>query len=299
MTTSDTTMDSSLENSCSDCSPFLNWSEEQPRSVSEKAVVFRSLVATVQSQPALDISLEVKAVKVLESVVPNDVESTDAFLNSLASNSYDPVSDFVQLIVVLVSSASLVIPTAAIKMLSKVIDWFSATVRLSLIKADLMPRLIIILKPQSLYPTETEDIHTGLLDILSNSLYLLISDGLQQLGIKEDDDHQAVHEMPTMDFILSLPIVLTIPSCLAFYDHERSIWFSLTFMVVFLRKWNKKDEEERQMWKAVHRMLRMEGIEDVIDQRLKNDKNSSFGGWIVDNSIQWNNLQGMNLPQRG
>ncbi|KAK2963946.1 hypothetical protein BLNAU_1023 [Blattamonas nauphoetae] len=44
-------------------------------------------------------------------------------------------------------------------------------------------------------------------------------------------------------------------------------------------------------------MLRTEGIEDVIDQKLRNDKTKYFGGRIVDNSIGWNNLQGMNVPQ--
>ncbi|KAK2950672.1 hypothetical protein BLNAU_14343 [Blattamonas nauphoetae] len=61
------------------------------------------------------------------------------------------------------------------------------------------------------------------------------------------------------------------------------------------REWNDQGREMRQMGKAVHRMLRMEGIEDVIDEKLQNDNNEIVGQWAVILSIQWNNKQGMNL----
>ncbi|KAK2957602.1 hypothetical protein BLNAU_7501 [Blattamonas nauphoetae] len=44
-----------------DCSPFLNWDDEDHESESEKVVVFQSLVATVKFQPELDDALEEKA----------------------------------------------------------------------------------------------------------------------------------------------------------------------------------------------------------------------------------------------
>ncbi|KAK2944280.1 hypothetical protein BLNAU_20776 [Blattamonas nauphoetae] len=52
------------------------------------------------------------------------------------------------------------------------------------------------------------------------------------------------------------------------------------------------------MWKIVSRMLRMEGMENVIEAKLENDKDM-YGRSIVDKSIEWNNLLGMNLPGFG
>ncbi|KAK2952992.1 hypothetical protein BLNAU_11981 [Blattamonas nauphoetae] len=113
-----------------DCSAFLNWSKEQPQSVEEMAVVFRSLVATVKIQPVLDAPLEAQAVKFIDYMYPLIIKSADTFLNNLAS--------------------SHVITTAAMKMLGNLIQWCSAKVKLTLVKADLIPQLITTLNILSL-----------------------------------------------------------------------------------------------------------------------------------------------------
>ncbi|KAK2956333.1 hypothetical protein BLNAU_8700 [Blattamonas nauphoetae] len=100
---------------------------------------------------------------------------------------------------------------------------------------------------------------------------------------------------PTMDFVLQMPVILTIPSCLTFFDCDRSIWHFLYQMNDTQQELNEQGGEGQQMWKKVLQMLRMEGIEDVIEQKLLNDNDSSYGELIVDNSITLNNLQGMNL----
>ncbi|KAK2945964.1 hypothetical protein BLNAU_19108 [Blattamonas nauphoetae] len=99
------------------CDPFLNWTYNRNESVHEKAVVFRSLVATVTSKPALDDSLEARAVKLLESVDPSTQESADDFLISIASSSDEYLNNFIQSIVVLLSIPNLSITTATMKML--------------------------------------------------------------------------------------------------------------------------------------------------------------------------------------
>ncbi|KAK2953881.1 hypothetical protein BLNAU_11141 [Blattamonas nauphoetae] len=63
------------------------------------------------------------------------------------------------------------------------------------------------------------------------------------------------------------------------------------------RNWNGARGEERQMVMTVDRKFRMEGIEDAMETNLQKDKNGSWGKYIVVNSIRWNNLQGMNLPE--
>ncbi|KAK2943705.1 hypothetical protein BLNAU_21356 [Blattamonas nauphoetae] len=335
---------SSTDSSCPDCSDFLNWDEEQLGSDFEKTVVFRSLVATLTLQPELDESLEAKTVKFLKFVRPLDRKSLDAFLESLGPTTDESLTNFVQDLRVLISSGSQVITTAAMGILDHLIFVSSVQVQLALVKADLIPQLIVTLNPLALSFTEAVDIHTSLIKTISWSLWLATRIGLRQLEMEDDDGQQSVHEtilkqvvtpsekyichlcmnrysiiggfqsddflmllarllqispfyQPTMSVIVTMPIFHSIPSCLTFFEKEFSIWFFIDSMVDFQREWNKKRGDSRHLWKNVHRMLRMEGIEDVIDERLQNDKDRSYGGWISDNSIKLNNLQGMNFPE--
>ncbi|KAK2951654.1 hypothetical protein BLNAU_13393 [Blattamonas nauphoetae] len=102
---------------------------------------------------------------------------------------------------------------------------------------------------------------------------------------------------PTMDFVLNKSVILTIPSCLTFFEKEKQIWSFLDDMVDSQRQWNKQREQVLQLWKTVDRMLRMEGMDDVMEATLLNDKNTSSGQSVVAYSIELNNLQGMNLPE--
>ncbi|KAK2955114.1 hypothetical protein BLNAU_9843 [Blattamonas nauphoetae] len=336
--------DASLDNTCSDCSPFLNWNKEEFESEHEKAIVFRSLVATVKSQPSLDDSLEAKAVQFLKSVSPVTQSSADAFLNSLASFFDDSLTDFVQSIEVLISTPNQIITTETMKMLETLFTNSSTKIRLTLVKADLIHRLIITLHPLSISFADAVDIHINVMKIIHNSLWPATPNGLARLGIEDDDEQQAVQEItfqqvlvpsvqyishlcmnrysivdgaqsilflifltqlleicpyyqPTMEFVLHMPLFLTIPSCLTFFETERSICACLYFMVGTQREWNDQSGKVRQMWKTLHRLLRMEGIDDVIEAKLGNDKTSSYGRSLVSDSILWNNLLGMNLPE--
>ncbi|KAK2944936.1 hypothetical protein BLNAU_20112 [Blattamonas nauphoetae] len=102
---------------------------------------------------------------------------------------------------------------------------------------------------------------------------------------------------PTMAFIVNMHIFLTIPSCLTFFEKDDSINYFLTYMVDVQQNWNEKRGAERQMWMPVHRMLRTEGLEDVIEEKLRTDRKEYFGRSIVYHSIKWNNLLCMNLPE--
>ncbi|KAK2953918.1 hypothetical protein BLNAU_11178 [Blattamonas nauphoetae] len=293
-----------------DCSAFLNWREDADETIQEKAIVFQSLVATMMFQPAFDVSLEAKAAQFLESVRPEGRNSADAFLGTLASNSDKSSPDFVQSILVLISSASQAITTASIKMLDSLFDWCSAKFNLTLVNADLIPQLIDTLHPLSLSFTEAVDIHICLMNSINHSLWLATTDGLSKLETEDDDEDQAVYEtvlqqvlvpsemyiwhlcansfsmidedqsmrflkllarllqvspvyQPIMDFVLDMPVVLAISSCLTFFEDEHSIWDFLNCMTKAQRDWNETEGEERQLWKTVLRMLRMEGFEDV------------------------------------
>ncbi|KAK2948061.1 hypothetical protein BLNAU_17008 [Blattamonas nauphoetae] len=73
---------------------------------------------------------------------------------------------------------------------------------------------------------------------------------------------------PTMDLILHMPVFITIPSCLTFFENDTSIRNFLHVLGISQREWNKAKGEERQMGKKVQRMLRME--ESDMSQRSPN-----------------------------
>ncbi|KAK2957528.1 hypothetical protein BLNAU_7427 [Blattamonas nauphoetae] len=327
-----------------DCSPFLNWNENQSESEKEKAVVYRSLVATVKSQPALDVSLEAKAVKFLESVVLHGRESVDRFLFSLGRTADESLTNFVHWISVLFTSTSQVINTAAVKMLETLVRWCSPKVRLALVQADLIPQLFTSLNPLSLSFDEAADIHVNLMKTIAESLWLPTPNILAELKCEDRNEQQVVYETvlkqvlvpsekyirllcvnrfsiidgslsmnfleilarllaicpyyrPTMDFVLHMPVFLTIPSCLTFFENEMSISCFLASMATIQWEWNMEGGEVQQRWKTMHRVLRMEGIEDVIEAKLQNDKTKFYGGWITFYSFRWNNQLGMNDPK--
>ncbi|KAK2954264.1 hypothetical protein BLNAU_10763 [Blattamonas nauphoetae] len=158
------------------------------------AVVFRSLVATVKLQPALDGNLERKAVKLLESVGSLTRIFADAFLSNFASFADGPLTDFTQSLVVLISSPNQVITVAAMKLLGSLFWNCAENVRLTLVKADLIPQVINSLTPQSLPFPEAVDIHNSLMTIIRNSIWLATPNGLKYLEIEDNDEQQAVHE---------------------------------------------------------------------------------------------------------
>ncbi|KAK2950128.1 hypothetical protein BLNAU_14930 [Blattamonas nauphoetae] len=104
---------------------------------------------------------------------------------------------------------------------------------------------------------------------------------------------------PTMDFVLNMPVFVLITSYLTSFDDDDPIRPFLGGMIDVQREWNEKGGVVQQMSKKILRMLRKEGIEDANEQWLRNDKSHWDGGWIVSYSIEWSNLQGINLPRRG
>ncbi|KAK2952940.1 hypothetical protein BLNAU_12116 [Blattamonas nauphoetae] len=145
-------------------------------------------------QPVLDASLEAKAVKFLYFVTPESTRSAHAFLGSLASPSDHSLTNFIQCIVVLFSSASKRIITATMEILENLFSYGSAEVQYTLVQADLIPQLISTFNPQSITFAETVEIHIYLLKIIWFSLWVSTQDGFTQLGIEDDDEQQAIHE---------------------------------------------------------------------------------------------------------
>ncbi|KAK2953083.1 hypothetical protein BLNAU_12072 [Blattamonas nauphoetae] len=277
-------------------------------------------------------------------MTPYDKESADAFLICLGRTTDESLTDFVQSIVILLSSLNHVIITAVMEMLKTLKICCSPQVRLALVKADLITQLITNLNPLSLSFTKAADVLINVMKIINCSILLTTPDGLRYLRITDRNEQQSVREtvlkqvvvpsetyiwhlcmnrfsiidggqsanfldllarlleichssQPTMDFIQIMPIFFTIPSCLTFFEYENTIFWFMCSMIDGQHEWNETRGEVRQIGKTVHRKLKMEGIEDVIEEKLENDRKEYYGEWIVDKSIRWNNTQGINIPQ--
>ncbi|KAK2952979.1 hypothetical protein BLNAU_11968 [Blattamonas nauphoetae] len=326
-----------------DCSPFLNWNEGEFEIESEVSVVFWSLVATVKLQPALDASLEVKAVTLLEYVHPQFQGQADDFLTSHGQTTAESLTNFVQSIMVLLSIPSQSIAIAVVKILGNLIEKWSPKVRLALVQADLIPQIIATLNPLSLSFAEAESIHINLMKTINWTIWLSTPNELQQLRIKDDNEQRTVLEtilkqvlapsekyichlcvnrfsiidskqseifmflladilqispyyQPTMDFVVNMPVILTIPSSLTFFEYDDSTWSFLFEMNCARWDWNVIRSFKRHMWKTVHRMLRMEGMEDVMEEKLRTNQDIFRGSLIVTYSIVLNNIQGTVHP---
>ncbi|KAK2940992.1 hypothetical protein BLNAU_24096 [Blattamonas nauphoetae] len=58
---------------------------------------------------------------------------------------------------------------------------------------------------------------------------------------------------PTLEVVLNMPILLTIPSCLTFFECDHAIWYFLREMDNDQLEWNKTRGYQRQMRKQAHR----------------------------------------------
>ncbi|KAK2950451.1 hypothetical protein BLNAU_14569 [Blattamonas nauphoetae] len=288
MTILSATTDTLVEWTRADCSPFLNWDEEELESVEEWATFFRSLVATVKLQPTVDVSLETKAVKWLKYMDPRTRDSADAFLGVLAS--------------------ALVIATAAMQMFGALTASCSTKMHLLLVKADLIPQIIVTSTLQSLSFEKVKYIHTYFISIIVHSFWLATPDYLAKPTFKDEYEQQAVHETVLKQVLSPLELYISHLCVNRYSIVERDLSAELMKFIAHIlqtslvyqpamdfvlnlpnhtqRDLNEERGEMRRMGKIVDRMLRMEGIEDVIDEKLQNDRNGSLGGRIVAHSIK-------------
>ncbi|KAK2946410.1 hypothetical protein BLNAU_18661 [Blattamonas nauphoetae] len=79
-------------------------------------------------------------------------------------------------------------------MLDYQIMWCSPKVRLALVKADLIPQIIITLNPLSLSFNETGDFHVTIMRIIICCVMVATPDALTQLEIEDGNEQHAVHE---------------------------------------------------------------------------------------------------------
>ncbi|KAK2960163.1 hypothetical protein BLNAU_4716 [Blattamonas nauphoetae] len=235
-------------------------SHAQPRTDLDSITLFAGPL-----QPALDVSLEAKAVKFLKSVTPYFEGETDAFLGSFGRTADLSSTDFVQCIMVLLSTPNQTIIIATMEMLGTLINLCSAKIRLAFFKADLITQLINSLNPQSLSLSDCEDIHINLMKIINCCIWLATPYGLEQFEIEDRDERRAVYEtvfsqvlapsekfflmllaqileisqyyQPTLDFVLHMPFRSMVAKLFLLRRHSSIVNGneSLLFMLVDFR----------------------------------------------------------------
>ncbi|KAK2943255.1 hypothetical protein BLNAU_21827 [Blattamonas nauphoetae] len=96
--------------------------------------------------------------------------------------------------------------------------------------------------------------------------------------------HISPYHVPTMDFIRTLPIVLSIPSFLTFCSFDPTIESFLDDVIVVQSEWDRQGGSVRQSGIVISRLLPMEGFSDVLEQLMTTDKEGDSGGYAVDHS---------------
>ncbi|KAK2961992.1 hypothetical protein BLNAU_3048 [Blattamonas nauphoetae] len=107
----------------------------------------------------------------------------------------------------------------------------------------------------------------------------------------------SAYNQPAMDFVLKLPVFLSITSAITLCDHDMSVWHFLFETRRTQEEWNKKGRNVRQYARIVLRCMRMEGFEDVIEQMLERDPRGDGGDILAYVGIQLNPFLPMNLPK--
>ncbi|KAK2953352.1 hypothetical protein BLNAU_11637 [Blattamonas nauphoetae] len=80
------------------------------------------------------------------------------------------------------------------RIIDSLILWCSPKYQLALIKAELIPQIILTINPLSLSFAEAVNIHTHLVSTILSSIGLATPYCLAQLGNEDENDQQAVHE---------------------------------------------------------------------------------------------------------
>ncbi|KAK2944170.1 hypothetical protein BLNAU_20917 [Blattamonas nauphoetae] len=101
---------------------------------------------------------------------------------------------------------------------------------------------------------------------------------------------------PTMDFVFTLPVLLTITSSLTFFERDRSVDQFLHGLREYLRFWVYANRQARQSEALVYRSVRSEGLEDAIEQQSRTNTREPCRWVIVEQCLSVQASNGANVP---
>ncbi|KAK2962894.1 hypothetical protein BLNAU_1917 [Blattamonas nauphoetae] len=103
------------------------------------------------------------------------------------------------------------------------------------------------------------------------------------------------YHRPTLEFVLSSPVVTTVLSFLSFVDESHSSWLLLIICAPSLREWQKHGAEVVQCGKRMINALIREGMADTLEQMMRNDMRGNFGASVVTECEAFTRFLGANL----
>ncbi|KAK2952712.1 hypothetical protein BLNAU_12361 [Blattamonas nauphoetae] len=158
-----TTLDSLHPPSPKRSSRFLDWDGQPIKKPNDQSKMFTSLVSMLKEGQSLDDSLVEKIILFLKQMSHSLDADSKVILCLLPSTSAESMHSFLTTITVFLSSSKHTIIAAFLEMLNSLLNRCSSQMHLALVKADLIPRLITTLNPQSLSFAEAVEIHSGLM----------------------------------------------------------------------------------------------------------------------------------------
>ncbi|KAK2963012.1 hypothetical protein BLNAU_2035 [Blattamonas nauphoetae] len=99
---------------------------------------------------------------------------------------------------------------------------------------------------------------------------------------------------PTLQFVIASPIVMAFSSCLSIVEDNGCHFDTLTNTKPLLREWKKEGPEVAQSAKRMMQAMFSEGIENTLEQMIKN-KSKKFGKEIVEDCLKLSQLLGSNV----
>ncbi|KAK2962920.1 hypothetical protein BLNAU_1943 [Blattamonas nauphoetae] len=262
---------------------FLNHDSTLNQPFEDRSALYGSLVSLVRDHVDFDDALQDKAVNFLHNLNAIHIQTTDETLSDLSDS-----------VCVLLSSPHSKIVVATLSFVSGSVSRANFKQRLNLLKTVRMAEAYAI---QTLAITEPSDQHnhrelvfrkvihpsSPYLAFLCRNRYLLEAASFPRgyVALFSRLLQISPYHRPTLEFVLSSPVVTTVLSFLSFVDESHSSWLLLIICAPSLREWQKDGAEVVQCGKRMINALIREGMADTLEQMMRNDMHGNFGASVV------------------
>ncbi|KAK2951666.1 hypothetical protein BLNAU_13405 [Blattamonas nauphoetae] len=177
--------------------PFLNFDLNSELSFNDKSAIYRSLVALVKTEYPFDNALQDKVVQFLKNLEPawEDEALQSKLISDLVPSSDGSPSGFYASILTLLSSPHSIVVTAALSFFSSTSFSPSLDYTVSLVKSDILTKVLATLQPHTLSIQGDEEMMDILVGIIFEFIELSQPSYLKELGISAAAEQYNLHEM--------------------------------------------------------------------------------------------------------